>query len=359
MKYLNGYRLFEAKKLNEYDNLMGKMLHLYGSIPLEKEKASIVIAKIIYGPTHGEYYRLGQDVDIKNQKDHDKVRFKDYFDSLLKSKDSRGHNFEGTIAGLYDGELAKRGEKWDLVIGGETWSLKFVDQASKAPEIGSFKKTILIYDRKRLEVYAEELGLKKRIDYKASTKNQDLLKKLIELDTDSELEGFYLLEDKIVENGGLTYLFRSDKDDLKEIAFNVISEGITGGWIIAYPVKDDNGEINIRQHIIDIDEMRDLFMKGYSVSPKGGLKYHLKLALSSRFVHMSDYHVVSNIIIPKLRLSELRRISRNSTEDTWAENVFGEYGSKIRPDVLRYIKGDSENISKRLITFNNFRKKID
>jgi len=47
MKYLNDFKLFENRKLTEYDDIMGKLLHLYGSIPLEKEKASIVIGKIV------------------------------------------------------------------------------------------------------------------------------------------------------------------------------------------------------------------------------------------------------------------------------------------------------------------------
>ena len=45
MNYINDYKIFEA--LTEYDDMMGKILHLYGSIPLPKEKSAIVINKII------------------------------------------------------------------------------------------------------------------------------------------------------------------------------------------------------------------------------------------------------------------------------------------------------------------------
>ena len=81
MKFLKNFQLFESKrkKLSEYDDLMGRLLHLYGSIPLEKEKDSVVISKIIFN-TIGKYYRLGEDVNITHQADHDKVRIKDYFD---------------------------------------------------------------------------------------------------------------------------------------------------------------------------------------------------------------------------------------------------------------------------------------
>lgn len=315
MKFLKDFRIFENSvksdpnlKLSPYDDLMGKLLHLYGSIPLQKEKAKIVISRIIYN-TMGKYYNLGDDVNIRHQADHDKVRFKDYFDSLLSSKDSRGHNFEGTLAGLYNGELSTRGEKWDIIINEKTWSVKFIDNPSKAPEIGSFQKIL------------KDKGL----------------------------------EQDIVSEKGLTNLFKSNNTELKLKVFNIIADGITGGWIIAFPIKSRRGDnINIQINIISVEQMKKMLVEqGMSVAPKAGVKSYFTLALSARFKANPDI-IKSLIKIPSLPLGELRRIVRTSAEDEWSNSVFGEYGSKIRPDVLRFIKNNSDEIANRLIKFKEF-----
>lgn len=305
MKFIKEFKVFEQKKLDKYDEIMGKLLHLYGSIPLEKEKASIVISKIIHN-TIGKYYTLGDDVNIRHQADHDKVRFKDYFDSLLKSKDSRGHNFEGTLAGLYNGELSERGEKWDMTIDDKTWSVKFIDNPSKAPEIGSFNNVI---------------------------KNAGL-------------------EEQVKEVGGLTRLFRSNETELKEKAFDVISEGITGGWIIAFPVKSkENDNINIQVNVLSVDVMRELLtVDGLSVAPKAGMKSLFTLALSAKFKYKNSINK-SVIKVPKLSIDELKEILGSDKE--WAQSVFGKYGYKIRPDVLGYIKSNSDEVANRLLKFKD------
>lgn len=314
MKFLKSYKLYENSESKTYQELMGEMLHLYSSIPLPKEKASVVISNIIYD-TNGRYYELGEDINLEYQKSHDKIRFKDYFDSLISSKDSRGHNYEGTLAGLYNGKLSKRGERWDVVINNKTWSVKFVNGPNKAPEIGSFKEI---------------------------------------------LDNYNLSED-VLNAGGLSDLFKSDNYDLKSKVFDIITEEITGGWIIAYP--DDviseqetsdkkEGDEVIRQHILTLDDMRELLMSGYTVSSKLGLKSVFRLALSSRYKYESTN--ISDIILPTLSLEELINMSKSKSESEWAKNVFGKYGSKIRPDVLRYIRNNSDEISDKLKKFKDF-----
>lgn len=143
MKHLFGFKIFEDN--SEYNHIwhknMGRLLHLYGSIPLTKEKSSIVIKKIL--SSAGLHYNIGDDIDLNRDltntnKIHDKVRFKDYFDSMLSSKDTRGPNFEGFISGIFNGELSNQlGSKHDMSIGEFKYSLKFTETSSKAPEIGS------------------------------------------------------------------------------------------------------------------------------------------------------------------------------------------------------------------------------
>jgi len=310
MKYLSKYSLFESKddiedRIKEEEEIMGRLLHLYGSIPLPKEKASVVIKKIIQ--SSGISFQFGIDINIRRsaKHPHDKVRFKDYFDSLIKDKDSRGHNFEGTLCGLFDGELSRRGEKWDLTIDGLTWSVKFIDNPSKAPEIGSFNNIIF--------------------------------------NTDADL--YYH-----VQEVGLTDLFKSNEDDYKNKAFDIVSQGITGGWIIAYAIGSE-----IVMNIIDVDTMRNILVnKGMTVSPKGGKKSKFSLALSAKFKDMDGVRK-STITFPQLTLEELRKIYKSDTENEWANSVFGNIATKIRPDVLRSIKSRPEEIASNLIKFKNFK----
>jgi len=134
----------ESIFLEEKNRLMGELLHLYGSIPVPKEKSSEVIKKIVID-TDGEFFKLGENIKPGSRKPHDKVRFADYFDSLLSSKDIRGHNFEGCLAGLYGGELNKRGGRWDITINDRNYSVKFVDGPGERVQLGSYKSYLTEY----------------------------------------------------------------------------------------------------------------------------------------------------------------------------------------------------------------------
>lgn len=296
MEYI---KLFEAA-LSQREELLGKLLHLYGSIPVSKQKSNVVIKKILYRNTSTPFFKLGDNIDFISEAPQDKVRFVDYFDSLINSKETRGHNFEGTIAGLYNGELSEPGEKWDVSIEGQTWSVKFIDTSSKAPEIGRYKKIIT------------DNNLIKSVD----------------------------------KYNGLTKIFRFSNDiyvDMlkEEIWYSVISHGITGGWLIGYPFKGD-----IVMHKIDLESMKNLLFSGYTASPKGGLISFYSLALSSRYKNISQEYTIK---IPKLNLKELKGLYLNREEKNWSNDIFGSYSNRIRPDVLRYIKNNEKEIAEKLL----------
>lgn len=291
------------------DELLGHILHLYGSIPLFKQKSQIVLKKILYN----NFPIFGDDVDLEHKKLQDKVRFVDYFDSLLSAKEVRGHNFEGFVAGLYDGELSKPGEKYDLTIDGKTWSLKFVDHASKAPEIGSFQ---------------------------AGIKNA----------------GGAELFAAVKAKEGLTKIFHRGDMALKETLWNIISSGITGGWLIAYPVKKEN-DFFIRMNIIDLDTMHMLLVdNGLSTAPKGGLKTLYSLALSAKYKSFKEVHKYK-IILPIVSDEELRELYISDTDEMWAKKVFGKLAYRIRPDVLKHIKKHSKSIGGKLQKYTDFNTK--
>lgn len=303
MKFLKSYKVFESEGQSpddEYFDLMGRLLHLYGGIPVPKQKSSVVIKKIIIADV-GRLFNLGEDVDINFCKPHDKIRFSDYFSSLLSDKEVRGHNFEGLVAGLFDGILAtKKDSKYDLTIGTKKYSVKFVDHKNKAPEIGRFKSII---------------------------------------------EAKPKVNEKILENGGLTNVFRSDDIKLKRKIWNAITTDVDG-WILAYPDNIDN-PTNIVLNIIDKPEMFRILSLGYVVAPKGGMADFYSLALSSSYKRIGQFKT-SNIKIPFVTLNDLRDEYETVKSESWSENVFGNMAYKMRPDVLRYIRLNKDNIIKKL-----------
>jgi len=316
MKYIDKYKVFEGEDIIDmsYDDIMGRILHLYSSIPLTKQKSEIVIKKILYP----NYPKLGEEVNLTYQTPHDKARFVDYFNSLLKSKDTRGDNFEGFISGLYNGDLSSPYAKYDVIIDDKTWSVKFTDNQSKAPELGSFQKLI---KENNLDVYFN-LGTDAKSSY------------------------------------GLREIFKGDNIDLKENLWtNVISKDITGGWIIAYPIETKNN-LYIRINVIELYTMKELLMNGGTTSPKGGFKsiYSLSINPLFRIFKSDEYSTKSyDIIIPKLTIDDLRKIYINDIERNWSSDVFGrKYSSKIRPDVLRYIKNNSKEIAYKLLKYKDF-----
>jgi hypothetical protein len=301
MKFIKEFSLFESVHDNNptYTDLMGRLLHLYGSIPVPKEKSSVVIKKII-NTSMGKLFKLGENVDINFCKLHDKVRFSDYFDSLLEDKDVRGHNFEGFVCGLFDGQLSTRGAKYDLTIEGKRYSVKFVDHKSKAPEVGRFKSII--------------------------TQRTSL-------------------NEMVIENGGLTRIFKDKNTRLKSGIWNVITAEIDG-WILAYP-DDINNPKNIVLNIVEKSDMFNIINSGMVVSPKGGYADIYSLALSAKYTSKGKY-TKSIIKIPQVSLMDLQEEYKTIEEENWAPEVFGKMGYKMRPDVLRYIRLNKDTIIKKL-----------
>ena len=320
MKHLLSYKIFEEAsggtvewRQKPREEKIGALLHLYGSIPVSKEKAAIVINKIVMA-TKGDHFKLTDNYIIPGaNKLHDQLRFADYFDSLLTSKDTRGHNFEGLIAGLFGGELTRRGTRSDVIINGEGWSVKFVNSKSESPVLGSIKSAL---DRQRRN--AEKFNKGRRTG-----------KRIILLDK---------IGDRTVVE-----IFKSDDDELKEAVFNVAFRGTTG-FIIGYPDVDDNNEDVIRLHVLSFDEMRSVVCGGGVVNPKNSSDvWSLRVA--------SSYRRAPNkieISIPTITDEELNQLI-GEDDNRWAKNVFGyTIARRMRPDVIQDIRKDKEKISQRL-----------
>lgn len=302
MKYINSYKIFESnltldevKEVFDREEKIGYLLHLYGSIPISKEKASVVISKIVKNSRNGVFFSLygERKIIVPWDKLHDKLRFYDYFNSLLNSKDIRGHNFEGLIAGLFGGELTKRGSKSDVIIGETFWSVKFLNGGYEKPVLGSVKSSL-----------------------------------------DAELKS-------IVENEykSIYELFVSDNMMLKRNVFDSVFAGITG-FIIAYS-NENNTEIYL--HVIPFEKMRQIVCEGNVVRPKNASDFWV---LRVNVKYKTNDPIV--IIVPQISDDDILQLL-NTPNQKWADMVFGKNISrKMRPDVIQDIILNREEISNRM-----------
>jgi len=311
MKFLKTYNFFESTKYNSYEDLIGQLLHLYGSIPMNKTKSSKVI-KYILSKYGGQYdlgangqYELGEDVRLPDFKFSDKVRFIDYFDNLLNDEDTRGHNFEGLVCGLFNGELStNKSSKYDLIINNKIkCSVKFTNNYGESPTIGRFKDIMT---------------------------NSNLI-----------IEGKPLIK-YVEENDGLYNMFYSKNPHTKEI-WDEISSGIDC-WILCFPIEDKKV---LQLNIVKKEQMYNLISK-YPQTPRNkGDKYTLRLAGTYR--DYSENYKKSLIYIPEVSVEELKKELSND----WADEVFVDkdgknWANKMRPDVLNFIKTNKNAIITRL-----------
>jgi hypothetical protein len=349
MKYLESFSKFESLQLisenitnvNPYDVIMGKLLYLYSSIPVPKQKASVALSLMI-----GKPYTLTEDINF-NDSDvpfQDKIRIIDYLNSLLKNTEIRGDNFEGFLCGLYGGTLSpSKSSKHDLTIGGVDWSVKYTEFGDYNPEIGSFKN--ILKNSNKIIRYEFGNGYYK----------------------DTPISSF------VREYGGLTNIFRNKPnveirderdqkqwDSIKNIILDEIFNSpemvnfggvITGTTNVKIP-KEGNPLDSITEiilNIIDKDKLRELFFNGMVNQPKkGGSESPYILRLKNTYKN-SDYSTVRKITLPIIpTLEELKDHYSETERKGWAQDVFGKFAWKIRPDVLNDIKLNRKNVITKL-----------
>ena len=100
------------KQLHEQDtdNLgyeLGMQMSSLGPIPKTKKQAAEVI-KRIFNSSKQPFYGVGENISLDSDlnKIKDKVRFFEYGKSFHSEKEGRGFNFEGMLAGLFNGTPA-------------------------------------------------------------------------------------------------------------------------------------------------------------------------------------------------------------------------------------------------------------
>lgn len=350
MKYLSKYKLFESKSKKEtLGSLKSDIFRFYTPIPLSRRKASFVINKMF------EYYKiplfniltdtkidLMEIGDEKHTKLKNALRFEEYLNTLLGrqsfggdveiDKSSRGFNFEGLVAGFFDGRISfDPNSTYDLSIKNiGNCSVKFVDDMSQAPRLTNIS-----------DILKKDDSVKKLKSYNILLENG-----IYSLIKSKEKGNWVDSFTKLANNNGYSVTFDELLKDIKTILVKVFEE--VDYFVIGHP-KDDVIIISV----IKKNKMIDFILENGLNSPKGSNSNEVRVS-SNVYKEGSDN--VKNTIeinIPKLTLDEIKTIFYGQHRE-WANDVFGEeWSSKMRTDLVNYIHDNKEDIIKRIQDFNS------
>jgi len=293
------------------DNLgyeLGVQMSSLGPIPKAKKQAAEVI-KRIFNSSNQEFYKPGDDIslgkDLNTTKD--KIRFFEYGKSFQAEKEGRGFNFEGMLAGLFNGIPIVSKAKEDIIVDGIPYSVKSSEPGS------SFDSGTLIYGFRNELQDMEENG----VDTTGIKTPYDLLKK----------EGEEYLRFKIAM---LTSMFTS-------------SDGTPIHWIfsIIHPNYIEYTVWTTEELINELVSNPDII--GVGRSPRTDVR------MKSRFL-MQNPNIIQ---FPTFTSNELKKLrydkNRGLKTDKIAE-LFGKYKTKVRYDVLEYIRKNPQTFLKRVVS---------
>jgi len=220
------------------------------------------------------------------------------------SKEIRGHNFEGLIAGLYDGKFTIPGERGDLIIDDKIVSVKSLNDSSQSPVLGS------VYD---------------------SLNREQLVQ---------------------VGDRSIHTIFKNKISGEEEFRKGIWDAGFGGSnkvdyFLIAYftePSERSSGTIFI--YIFSNDEMYDFINTGKGLNAPKNKGQSFQFRISSTYKAFKQVPIT--IRIPKIKERDLDSIW-NSSARNWSNYVFGKNISrKMRTDTIEDILTNKDDISKRM-----------
>lgn len=290
---------------NQVDKELSSIMPLWAPIPKTKQKSADVIKKI-FNSSKQEHYKPGQDIDLnvlKNLKD--KVRFFEYGRSFQSEKEGRGFNFEGLLAGLFNGDVVISKNKEDIIVDGTPYSVK-TSEPNSSFDSGTLKNGFngeikkMVYDG---------------VDISNIDKPIDLLRKGEE--------------------------YNPYKRKMLESSF-VSKQGIPLKWIFAIIYSD-----YIEYTVWSSEELINTIINdGKSVFGEG--RSSVQVRLKSRYLMRNP----KTIKFPTFTSNELKKLLYNKERGQKIDGVaelFGKYKTKIRPDVLKYIKDNPNSFIRRVI----------
>ena len=300
------------KQLHEQDtdNLgyeLGMQMSSLGPIPKTKKQAAEVI-KRIFNSSKQPFYGVGENISLDSdlKKLKDKIRFFEYGKSFHSEKEGRGFNFEGMLAGLFNGTPVVSKAKEDIIVGGIPYSVKSAEPGS------SFDSGTLIYGFKNELVDMKNSG----VDTTGINTPYDLLKK-----EEEEYTRFKIAM--------LTSMFTSSDGTPIEWIFSIIYPNY-----IEYTVWSTDDLIN--------ELVTNPGMIGVGRSPRTDVR------MKSRFLMQNP----SIIQFPSFTANELKKLRYNKDRGLKVDKIaelFGKYKTKVRYDVLQYIRKNPQTFLKRIV----------
>lgn len=303
---MNLKRIIREEIDNQVDKELSSIMPLWAPIPKTKQGAANVIKKI-FNSSKQTHYKVGDNIDLTKLKNlKDKVRFFEYGKSFQSEKEGRGFNFEGMLAGLFNGDVVVGKDKEDIIVGEIPYSVKTSEPGS------SFDSGTLKSGFKNVTDFMKDGGL----DVSDMKKPIDLLRKG---------EEYNLYKREMLESS-----FVDKSNEPLEWIFAII-----------YPDNIIKYSVWSSKDLIDaiINEGEKVFGEGRS---------SVQIRLKSRYLMTNP----KTITFPTIESKDLEKILYNKERGHRIDKVaelFGKYKTKIRPDVLKYIKDNPNSFIRRVI----------
>ena len=278
------------RKVLKEDN---NKFYLYNPIPIVKQEASEVIQRILR--THGLSFEFGKDADLNQLDTVNKMRMTDYINRIIKYKEIRGHAIEGLMCGLFNGTLnTTKSGSWDYSVEPGTVEQKYVEDPGESPVIGGYKQVLTTLGEETQNIVNNTLS-------------------------------------KYDE----TNLFLVNDDDITEIKKQVMEGMVADIVCISTKLPD-----RIRNHYFTKDNFIQIFSDANNCSaPKQKGVNQLRIKSSA----VRNNSVKFDIIIPNISQKEYDDFLNINQEEQGISQIFGPFATKIRPDILKWIKDNKES----------------
>jgi hypothetical protein len=287
----------EVKHLKEIRKQEGEdVYYLYNPIPLARNEMDLVIKRILKSNRSEGFNITDGDINLDEFFDDDvinRMRFKNVMNRLISNVESRGFAAEGFMSGLLGGVLSEVGMPYDYQIREGKVEQKFTSNLDPSiTKYSSLYKKLDPATKQRLEKFLKKRDLTPSKMFRTPTPEiDDIKEKMLE-----ELFDFDMLIITTTDgNNLLNYYFY--KDELIEM---ILTSGSSG-----------RSDFDIR------------------LSPE-------QVKSGSTF----------KIIKPRVTQDEFDYYLKNTDDEDKISMIFGDYKSKIRPDIIKWIIKNKEQFVK-------------